>query len=329
MTAIAITGTASSNYTANATTSTTANITARSLTITATGVNKVYDGTTAATVSLSDNRASGDVFTDAYTSAAFADKNVGSAKTVTVNGVSISGADAANYSAKTPGSASADITSKAASVTPNATSKTYGAADPPLTGALNGFLAGDAVTANYSRVAGETVAGGPYTISATLTPAAVLGNYTITNNTASFTITKATASVTLSNLTQTFTGSALSPTARTTPAGLAIIWTGAPQTAAGSYPVTATVNDANYQGSASGTFVITGTAPTVTSTLAVSALTPQYSDQETFTVTVTSSIPGQPATGVNFFVGSQQVGNPAPVTVPLVAGCSSRQPRVR
>jgi hypothetical protein len=81
----------------------------------------------------------------------------------------------------------------------------------------------------------------------------------------------------------------------------------------------ATVNDANYQGSASGTFVITATAPTVTSTLAVSNLTPQYSDQETFTVTVSSSIPGQPAAGVNFFVGSQQVGNPAPVTVPLVA----------
>jgi MBG domain-containing protein len=45
-------------------------------------------------------------------------------------------------------------------------------------------------------VAGETVAGGPYTISATLSPSGVLANYDITYNTANFTITKATASVT-------------------------------------------------------------------------------------------------------------------------------------
>ena len=42
---------------------------------------------------------------------------------------------------------------------PNAASKTYGAADPALTGTLTGFLAADGVTATYSRTAGETVAG--------------------------------------------------------------------------------------------------------------------------------------------------------------------------
>src|SRR5205823_9091365 len=61
-----------------------------------------------------------------------------------------------------------------ASVTPAAASKTYGATDPTFTGTLTGFLARDAVTASYSRTAGETVAGGPYTISAVLSPAAVL-----------------------------------------------------------------------------------------------------------------------------------------------------------
>src|SRR5206468_1596244 len=88
------------------------------------------------------------------------------------------------------------IDKKAASVTPNAKSKTYGDADPTLTGTLSGFLAGDGVTATYSRAAGETVAGSPYTISATLAPAGVLGNYQITYNTADFTIDKKTASVT-------------------------------------------------------------------------------------------------------------------------------------
>ena len=92
--------------------------------------------------------------------------------------------------------ASFTITPAAASVTPNAASKTYGTADPALSGTLSGFLAADGVTASYSRTAGESVGGSPYTISATLSPAAVLGNYTITYNTASFTITQATASVT-------------------------------------------------------------------------------------------------------------------------------------
>ena len=53
--------------------------------------------------------------------------------------------------------ASFDIAKKTASVTPAATGKIYGAADPTLTGSLSGFLAADGVTASYSRTAGETV----------------------------------------------------------------------------------------------------------------------------------------------------------------------------
>jgi hypothetical protein len=88
------------------------------------------------------------------------------------------------------------INPKPASVTPNAASKTYGAADPTLTGTLSGFLPADGVTASYSRTTGETVLGGPYVINATLGPAAVLGNYLITQNTAPFTINPLAASVT-------------------------------------------------------------------------------------------------------------------------------------
>jgi hypothetical protein len=100
--------------------------------------------------------------------------------------------------------ASFTINPKAASVTPNALSKTYGAADPALTGTLTGFLAGDGVTATYSRTAGETVAGSPYTISATLSPVSVLGNYTITYNTANFTINPKAASVTPNTASKTY-----------------------------------------------------------------------------------------------------------------------------
>src|SRR5207244_4964726 len=108
-----------------------------------------------------------------------------------------------NYNITNTG-ANFTINKKTASVTPNAASKTYGDADPALTGTLTGFLGADGVTATYSRTAGETVAGSPYTISATLSPVGVLGNYDITYNTANFTINKKTASVTPNAASKTY-----------------------------------------------------------------------------------------------------------------------------
>jgi hypothetical protein len=70
------------------------------------------------------------------------------------------------------------------------------------------------------------------------------------------TIAKAAATVNLDNLTPTYTGAPLMPTATTGPLGLAVVWTNAPQTNAGTYTVIATVNDPNYQGAARGTFTI-------------------------------------------------------------------------
>ena len=108
-----------------------------------------------------------------------------------------------NYNV-TYNTASFSITEASASVSPNAASKTYGAADPALTGTLSGFLAADGVTAAYSRTAGQTVGGSPYTISGTLSPAGALANYNITYNTASFTIAKANASVTANAASKTY-----------------------------------------------------------------------------------------------------------------------------
>src|SRR5262245_35912945 len=64
------------------------------------------------------------------------------------------------------GTANLKVNQAAASVTPNAVSKTYGASDPPLTGTLSGFLPSDAVMATYTCTACSTVEGSPYTISA-------------------------------------------------------------------------------------------------------------------------------------------------------------------
>src|SRR6185295_15326121 len=86
---ITTSGTDAGNYTANSTTNTTANITSRPLAVSALGNIKVYDGSSNATVILTDNRVSGDVLTANYTTASFVDKNVGTNKTVNVSGITI------------------------------------------------------------------------------------------------------------------------------------------------------------------------------------------------------------------------------------------------
>jgi hypothetical protein len=190
-------GADAANYVlASSTLTTNANIEPRALVVNASGQDKPYDGTTAATVALSDDRLSGDTFDVSYASATFSDKNVGSNKPVSVNGVSISGPDAGNYTASASASTTADITPRSASVTPGAATKTYGSTDPVLSGNLLGFVDADDITATYTRTAGETVSGGPYPISGTLSPAAALSNYDITYSTANFSITPKAASVT-------------------------------------------------------------------------------------------------------------------------------------
>ena len=110
-----------------------------------------------------------------------------------------------NYSITNNG-AGFTINTRPATWTTNPASKTYGTGDPnPLTtGSGSNFVAADNVTASYSRVSGETVLGGPYHITATLTPAAVLSNYSITNNGANFTINPATLTITATNRSKVF-----------------------------------------------------------------------------------------------------------------------------
>ncbi len=85
------------------------------------------------------------------------------------------------------------------------------------------------------------------------------------------TVIKATATMTLGNLSQPYDGTAKAPTVVTTPLGLSYTLsysqnnqTVAAPTNAGSYNVTATITDPNYQGSASGTLVINKAVPVIT-----------------------------------------------------------------
>src|SRR5262245_32185771 len=76
----------------------------------------LHDALPTSSVTLSDDRVAGDSLTLGYTAASFADKNVGTGKTVSVSGISLSGADAANYTFNTTASTTADITARALTV---------------------------------------------------------------------------------------------------------------------------------------------------------------------------------------------------------------------
>jgi hypothetical protein len=100
---------------------TTASITQKALTATVTASGKVYDATTAATITQCNlsGLAGTDAVTCSATSGAFNDKNVGTGKTVTASGISLSGGSAGNYSVNITAQTTANITK--ASVTPSVT----------------------------------------------------------------------------------------------------------------------------------------------------------------------------------------------------------------
>ena len=203
---ITLGGASAADYTVNSSTAAYANITPATLVVSAIGVNKMYDATTAATVNLTDTPLGNDAVTLVYGSASFGDKNAGLGKVVSVNGISASGAAASNYTISTVATSTADITpatiTQVTGVT--AANKVYdgNTAATLVTGSLGfvGMMAGDNLTATATDavfndknagtaktvsigglVLGGTDAGnyilpatGPMTSTATITPAALL-----------------------------------------------------------------------------------------------------------------------------------------------------------
>ncbi len=192
--------------------STTLTVTTRPITATLTAANKTYDATNTEPTNAMSCMLNGVLPADSsYVSCTASNGTFNTSQVATANlvtaTVTISGTAAGNYTlgvagttvSSTSATATAHITPAAASVTPNPATKIYGAADPVFTGTLTGFLPADVVMATYARTAGQTVAGSPYTTSATLSPASALSNYNITYNTASFTITPAALTITASS----------------------------------------------------------------------------------------------------------------------------------
>ena len=254
---IAITGTDAGNYSlANTTATTTASITqsALTLTVSATGINKVYDGTTAATVTLADNRVAGDIFTDADTSATFTDKNVGTGKAVTVAGITITGPDAGNYTlASTTATTTANITPLALTVSATGVDKVYDGTTAASTILTDNRVAGDMLTdADTSATFSDANVGTGkiVTVSGITITGPDAGNYTLAHTTASTTASITPAPLTITANNQTMVYGSTPPTLSASFSGLVkgnspgsvagLVLSTAPATSqAGQYPILA------------------------------------------------------------------------------------------
>ena len=196
---IAITGTDAGNYTQNTTATTTANITARSLTVTISASNKTYDGTTNVTVAYTDDRVSGDVLTVSGTPT-FDNKNVGTGKTVTALSIAITGTDAGNYTQNTTATTTANISRRALAVVAVAANKTYDATNVATVTFTDDRLSGDSFAISSTALFDDAELGRnkPVAITNILLTGTDAGNYsqnTTTTSSGDITVREITANI--------------------------------------------------------------------------------------------------------------------------------------
>src|SRR4029453_13565664 len=172
----------------------TANITAKHVTGSFTADNKPYDGSMSATVLTRSPDAvlGGDAVNLTGGTATFADKNVGTAKVVTLSGASLTGADAGNYILDAVNTTTANITPRA--VTLSGTRVYDGTTDAPAS-ILNvaNKVTGDTVTvaSGVGMLASKHIGAEAISSFGTLVLGSdPYGNYTLTGASGSVTITK-------------------------------------------------------------------------------------------------------------------------------------------
>ncbi len=179
---IVLSGADAGNYVVSGTATALADILAKAITATLTANGRTYDGTTNATGSLALNGVvAGDQVT-ANGSYAFDNKNAGTGHTVTASGITLSGADAGNYTTGTTATALADIIARTITATLTANDRTYdGTTAATGTLGLNGVVAGDAVTVNSTGMAFDSKNAGTRTVTASgiSLSGADAGNYVV------------------------------------------------------------------------------------------------------------------------------------------------------
>ena len=211
VTGVTLSGAEAGNYTVSQPSGLSADITAKNLTINgAVADSKQYDGNADATVNFGGASLVGVIAPDMVTinssgySANFNNKNVGTAKPVTVTGVTLSGGDAGNYSVSQPSGLTADITVLHITGTFTAANKIYDGNNSAmvLTRSLVGAISGDAVslTGGTATFSDKTVGNGK---TVTLTGATLSGgdasNYVLDS------VATTTANITVLHITGTFT----------------------------------------------------------------------------------------------------------------------------
>jgi|GEM_PF-887441 len=241
-----------------------------SATITLGSLSPTYDGTTkTATATTSP---AGQTVDLTYNGSSTAPTAAGSyAVSATINST--------NYQGSTTGTLV--IAKASATVTLSALSQTYNGSPRIVTSTTS--PASLTVDLTYAGSFTAPTGAGSYAIVGTINSANYIGS-----SSGTLVVGKATATVSLAGLSQTYTGSSRIVTASTTPAGLSTSITydgsGTAPTAAGSYPIVATVNDANYSGSNTGTLVVAKASATIT----LGGLSQTYNGSPKAVSTVTS-----------------------------------------
>ena len=247
------------NYVVTGITNGTLTITPKAVTVKADDKTKVYDNdasTDPALTAAVTGAASGDTIN--YSLSRAAGQNVGTYV------ITVTPGSNPNYTVSVE-NGSFTITKKAATVTADPKAKTYGAADPALSAAVEGVVNGDMLNYTLSRAAGENV--GSYVISVTL---GENPNYDVSAVNGSFTIGQKAATVTAVDASKVY-GDA-DPTLTATVEGLVgndtlnYTLNRTEGENVGEYEITVTLGEnPNYQiTTGTGTFTISPKAATVT-----------------------------------------------------------------
>ena len=221
VTGISASGASTGNYLlAGTSATTTASVTPKTITVSATGIDKVYDGSTGASVTIAGSGLiAGDTVSFTNSGASFADKNVGTGKAVAVTGIVAAGTDGGNYRVGNPGTTtSANITPATLTVSGiTAANKVYDGTTVAVVSTagavVGGLIGGDSVIIGASGTFSDKNAGNGKTVNlSTSSSGADAGNYSITGQTGT------TASITPATL--TYTANPASFATGQTPAGL-------------------------------------------------------------------------------------------------------------
>ena len=189
VTGTALTGADAGNYTLTVPATALADILRAALTANVTVNAKTYDGTRTGSGTVTLNGVvAGDQVGTAGTGFTFASANAGAGISVAVNGTTLTGADAGNYTLSIPATVLGTINRRAITITADSLSKPQGSADPVLSYRLTSgsLVAGDVLTGALTRSTGEI----PGNYSILLGSLAASTNYTLSFVPGTFTITR-------------------------------------------------------------------------------------------------------------------------------------------